>query len=370
MPVKTLKRYASVQTALKDARLSSRLRSVAPRRQQTGTAAATAEWLKLLFPFTEEQKHHSLRRHFDPILCQRIISELEIQLPKLTDQLLTELDVCIRTDGSADWVEVVASRLGPAVLQSLCRLPAEEWTQLEATAALLLQAVNAGSLTAAEFSLLADGVHRFRERFTALRQSCLGPAHREAGLIELLIRHDVDFAEVSPDDLIANILFLVAAARENTAYHLSSSMQLLLDHASEYELLRRRPALVASAVEEILRFSPPARIVTRVALADLMIGGQMIWQGETVHLSLADANRDEQVFSEPAQFRVCRSPNPHLAFGAGPHVCSGARLLRAKSRVLIQRLLARPAIYAMAEPPRPLASPWFSGLETLRLTFR
>ena len=94
-------------------------------------------------------------------------------------------------------------------------------------------------------------------------------------------------------------------------------------------------------VEEILRWVSPISHFTRIATQDVEFGGQTIHAGEQVALYFASANRDEDVYDEPFEFRIDRRPNPHLAFGFGEHFCMGAHLARVELDVMLRQLLAR-----------------------------
>jgi pentalenolactone synthase len=119
---------------------------------------------------------------------------------------------------------------------------------------------------------------------------------------------------------------------------------LLLTHPEQADALRHDPALVAPAVEEILRLRKYHRQsmgIPRYANTDFTFGGVSIRTGELVILGVSAANRDERHFSEPDRFDVYRKPNPHLAFGHGPRICVGAPLARLELQMLVPALLHR-----------------------------
>ena len=116
----------------------------------------------------------------------------------------------------------------------------------------------------------------------------------------------------------------------------------LHEHPDELAALLADPeGLSASAVEEMLRWTSPIIAFRRTATQDTTLHDVSIAEGDKVVLYYASANRDEAVFDHPERFDIRRDPNPHLAFGTGPHVCLGATLARMEIRILFEELLRR-----------------------------
>jgi cholest-4-en-3-one 26-monooxygenase len=148
-------------------------------------------------------------------------------------------------------------------------------------------------------------------------------------------------------------------------------MLALMEHPEQRELLRRRPELIDRAVEEILRYVSPIICFRRTTTRDTQIGGHAIRAGERVLLLYQSANRDEAVFADPEAFDVSRDPNPHLAFGIGPHFCLGANLARLELRVMIQDLVDRfPDMHlAPGAVPERVASTLVRGIASLPVEY-
>lgn len=117
-------------------------------------------------------------------------------------------------------------------------------------------------------------------------------------------------------------------------------------------------------VDEILRFTSPAMHVLRTAARDTEIAGRPIRAGDPVTVWMPSANRDETVFEAPERFDVRRTPNPHVAFGVGPHFCLGGALARTELRVLFSELLAQAGSAEPAGPARRLHSNLIWGYES------
>ena len=128
----------------------------------------------------------------------------------------------------------------------------------------------------------------------------------------------------------------------------------LLDYPDQFAMLRGDPSLLPGAVEEMLRFTSPVTHMAREATEDIEIRGQLIKAGDAVVMLYGSANRDEDIFGDTSEmFDITRSPNPHIAFGAGEHACLGAQLARLEARVMFEVLLsAFPSIELVGDVTR------------------
>ncbi|WP_082310298.1 cytochrome P450 [Nonomuraea sp. SBT364] len=161
-----------------------------------------------------------------------------------------------------------------------------------------------------------------------------------------------------------NMFFLFAVAGNETLRNgIPGGLLTLLAHPGELARLRGDPSLLGPAVEEMLRFWPPVMDFRRTATRDLTLGGRRIRRGEKVVVYHASANRDPSVFPDPDRFDVARTPNDHVSFGAGPHLCLGAHLARAQLRAVFGELLSWDVTPAGA--PSRLVSNFQNGLKHL-----
>ena len=173
----------------------------------------------------------------------------------------------------------------------------------------------------------------------------------EDGLLEW--KGETSFEGFSKDDLLSFAQFVLLAGNETTRNAISRGVLALIEHPAEREKLRARPELLPLAVEEILRWTTPVRVLRRTLVQDAELRGKPLRKGESILMLYASANRDEEVFEDPYAFRVDRTPNEHLAFGLGPHFCLGASLARMEIAVVVERLLARLPDLALAPGTRP-----------------
>jgi cholest-4-en-3-one 26-monooxygenase len=143
-------------------------------------------------------------------------------------------------------------------------------------------------------------------------------------------------------------------------------MNAFLDHPDQYEEVVADPSLIPNATEEILRWASPVMYFRRNVTKDTEVRGQHIKAGDKVSIWYVSANRDEDVFPDPFQFDIHRSPNDHVAFGGGgPHFCLGANLARLEIRALFEEMAKRvPRVRRVGEPDR-LRSNFIGGIKHL-----
>ncbi len=161
-------------------------------------------------------------------------------------------------------------------------------------------------------------------------------------------------------------LLLIVAGNETTRHTITSGLLALLDHPDAFRALRDGDSgLFASATEEILRWTSVTMHFRRTLTRDLDLDGASMRAGDRAVLWYVAANRDPDAFPEPDRFAVRRSPNPHLAFGAGRHVCLGAWLARLEVRATFEELFRRVRAVELAGPPDRLRSNFIHGVKHL-----
>jgi cytochrome P450 len=157
---------------------------------------------------------------------------------------------------------------------------------------------------------------------------------------------------LSHDQIASNAAVLLFGGIETTEGMIANALLVLLRHSEALAAARRDPAMLDAAIDESLRLEPAAAVIDRYATADVIFGGAEVAGGDLVRLSLAAANRDPAVFTEPDTFDLRRGRRGNLAFAQGPHVCVGVHLARLEARTAIATLLARlPQL--RADPERP-----------------
>ncbi|MFC5721485.1 cytochrome P450 [Streptomyces gamaensis] len=172
-------------------------------------------------------------------------------------------------------------------------------------------------------------------------------------------------------DEFETMFFLFAVAGNETLRNgIPGGLLTFLQHPGQRALFLARPELTASAVEEVLRHWPPVMDFRRTATRDTRLSGARIRRGDKVVVYHASANRDERVFTDPDRFDITRSPNPHVSFGHGPHMCLGAHLARVQLRAMLRTTLERLVDLELAGEPVRLTSNLQNGLKRLPVRWR
>ncbi|WP_308258993.1 cytochrome P450 [Pseudonocardia sp. H11422] len=192
-------------------------------------------------------------------------------------------------------------------------------------------------------------------------------AHPADDVMTALVQADVDGERLTDAELKMFFFLLVIAGNDTVRSALPGGVLALVEHPDVYRRLRADPALLPSAIEEMLRWHPPVLTFRRTATRDLTLAGQPIRAGDKVVVYHVSAHRDERRFADPTTFDPTRELNDHLAFGQGPHVCLGAQFARLQMRVFFTEFLSRLPQVELAGPPRRLTSNFINGLKSLPL---
>ncbi|MFJ4471801.1 cytochrome P450 [Streptomyces sp. NPDC089424] len=207
-----------------------------------------------------------------------------------------------------------------------------------------------------------------RDMFAYAQQLAAHKRRHPADDILTTLAHEADLADAE----LEMFFFLLTVAGNDTVRGAApGGLLTLAEHPDAYARLRAPTADLAPAVEELLRRHPPVLTFRRTATRETVLAGRTVRAGDKVVVFHAAANHDERVFAEPDRLDLLRTPNPHVSFGDGPHVCLGAHFARLQLRVLYQEALrALPPTLRTAQPPRRLVSNFINGIKHLRLDLR
>ena len=188
-------------------------------------------------------------------------------------------------------------------------------------------------------------------------------ARPQDDIVSTVVHGAVDGRELPAMELLSYYLLLVVAGNETTRNAMTGGMLAFLDNPGEWQKLRRDPALLAPTVEEIVRWTTPVIQFCRTATEDYRLRDKTIRAGQSCCLFYPSANRDEDVFQDPDVFRIDRSPNHHLGFGVGEHVCLGAHLARLELRTAFAALRTRLEHAELAGPVERQRSSFVGGIK-------
>ncbi|MCJ8014652.1 cytochrome P450 [Paenibacillus sp. KQZ6P-2] len=271
-------------------------------------------------------KHRQLRKLVSQAFTPRVIESLTPKIQAITTSLLDEAEKNGRMDAIADFtsplpITVIAEMLGVSMEH---REKFKEWSD-----ALVgdhpENYYQCQQEMSEYFSVIADDRRR----------------HPQDDLITKLVQARIDNEHLSDMEIIGFCILLLVAGNETTTNLIASAM-LGIDSLPEVraELLADR-TLIPAAVEETFRYFSPVQLMFRQVKEDTVLRGQELKKGQFIHIWMASANHDEDVFERPEEFNIHRNPNPHLGLGSGIHFCLGSQLARLESKIAIETLLER-----------------------------
>jgi cytochrome P450 len=160
-------------------------------------------------------------------------------------------------------------------------------------------------------------------------------------VIDALLNGTLQGRPITEDEVVRCLLQVIAAGLDTTAHALGTIMITLARRPELRARLETEPAAIPRAIEELLRWEPPAGGLVRTAVGDVVVDGEMVDAGEHVLLLVAAANRDPAEYDAPDEIDFDREHVRHLSFGYGAHYCLGVHLARLELRVAVEELLAR-----------------------------
>ncbi len=210
------------------------------------------------------------------------------------------------------------------------------------------------------------------EEMTAYFRARLREQERQPreGVMHALMTAEIDGDRLSEEEVIANSIITMTGGQDTTTNLIGNGLLSLLRHPGELARLRADPSLLPSAIEELLRYESPIQYTTRLAPADVELGGTLIRKRQAVIALMGAANRDPEHFPDPDRLDITRRDNRHLAFSWGAHYCFGAPLARLEGQIALSTILRRLPNLAL-EPARLVwrGNMAFRGLEALPVTW-
>jgi len=343
-----LTRYNDVAAAYRSSAVSSdKRREFAPK---FGLGTPLFEHHTTSLVFNDPPLHTRVRKLLTGALDQRAIARMEHGVVALVDALLDEMQ---GRGPRADLIADFAARIPVEVIGNLLDVPHAEREPLRDWSLAILSALEPapsasqlarGHESVREFlAYLADLVARRRAR----------PGDPAVDVLTRLIEGEIDGERLSPAELLHNCIFLLNAGHETTTNLIGNGVHALLSQRDQYERLCAQPALLPSAIEELLRYESPLQLNNRLAVAPVTLAHATIDAGTFLTLAIGAANRDPARFADPDRLDIARKPNLHLAFGHGPHACAGMNVARLEARVAIGALARRfPRLELDAAPQR------------------
>jgi len=310
----------------------------------------------------EGSTHSRLRRMLNPFMLPSAVAGYR---PFVEQCAAWFLDQRIG-DGRMDMVTDFTNPIPAVLTMKMVGLPCESWSYY----AEVFHSVAAYGPGTPEF----DHAQGLMPDMVAELLRAADERRREPGddILSRLVAMEVEGGRHLRDDELVGVLFnLIGGGLDTT----TSMTSLALFHLDEHPELRRRlidePALLPTATEEFLRFTSVNESLTRTVTRDVELGGCRLRRGDFLMMSWLSANFDEKIFERPDEVVLDRSPNPHLAFGVGPHRCIGMHLARVLFAVMMRALLARVPDYRVDREATSFyrGNPELAGVITMPVTF-
>ena len=308
--------------------------------------------------FLDPPEHTRVRRLAAAAFTPRRVETMRSRIFEIAEQLIETA----AAEGEMDVMEDVANPLPAIVTAEIFGVPVEDYRQLKSWSENFAEMLgnfqhNPGRAAAVLRSLEAMTTY-FRD---AIRRQAIEP--RE-GLVNALTMAELDGDRLSEDEIVANLIVTMVGGMETTTNLIGNGVLALLRHPIEMERLRDDPALMPSAIEELLRYESPSQHTARLAADDVELGGRLIKRNQAVIAVMGAANRDPERFENPDCLDLGRRDNRHVAFAWAGHFCFGAPLARIEGEAALTTLLRRFSTIRLA--PRPIS--WRPNLGLRGLT--
>ena len=359
-----LTRYADVDEVYHDPERYSSDKTVDFRPAMGDTPLYEHHTTSLVF--NDAPYHTRVRKRLMPAFTPRALRALQPRVEAVVDEMLDS----IAEKGSCDLIRDLASALPVELIGDMLGIPRPERAPLRGWSLAILSGLEPRP-TPDQVSNGSDAVEEFKDYLrTLVARRRDDPGDDDAEVLSKLIGPDDEGEALSELELLHNCIFLLNAGHETTTNLIGNGVEALLRFPDQMRRLRDDPGLIGTAVEELLRYESSNQIGNRRLRVDATLGGTEVAAGTYIHMSIGAANRDPAKFPDPDRLDIARTPNRHLAFGAGVHACAGMSLARMEGKVAIGKLVARFRNIELAGTPERGGRARFRGFNSLPLALR
>src|ERR1700682_1345666 len=351
-------RYADVTVGLRDHEHMSSVGPPPPPQAYQGRFSGARNMLG-----SDPPQHSRLRKMVSRDFTPRRIREMEPRIREIAKDLLDKIEA----KGDFDLMVDLANVLPVAVIAEMLGVPAELHATFKNWSDTLVGGDN-NVPGAPPPPKVVHVVDELGDYFTAeIEKRRINPG---PDLVSALVAAHDEGDTMSAADLLSFVTLLLIAGNETTTNLIGNGTLALGRNPDQFDALKRNPAMLPRAIEEMLRYDGPVQATVRVTNQAVELGGTALPAKAFALMIVAAANRDPAQFKDPERFDITRDPNDHVAFGEGIHFCIGAALARMEATVAFEAMLARFPRLRLKDPaikPAYKGSYFLRGLETLPL---
>ena len=312
----------------------------------------------------DEPEHRKLRGVTSEWFLPKNLSKLDGQLGGLARRFV---DRMLDFNGQCDFARDVCMQMPLNVILSILGLPESDYDRMLKLTQEMFGSADEEMQRGGDPADLLAVVQDFLIYFSALTEA--RRAEPTDDLASAIANATVDGDPLAMMDTIGYYIIAATAGHDTTSSAMAGGMLALIQNPDQLARLQADPSLMATAADEMIRWTTPVKHFMRTATVDYELRGRTIKAGQSVLLSYPSANRDEDVFENPYTFDIGRSPNKHLSFGFGVHYCLGAMLARMELKSLFAELLPRLRHVELNGDPALMKTVFVGGLKRLPIRF-
>jgi hypothetical protein len=330
-------RYDDVrQVALSPTMSSDRLRPFyeAQRDDRREILSGVMLYLNEWLVFKAPPEHTRLRKMMNGVFSMPMVQSMAAQIRRTVDDLYAQ----VPRGQPFDFMQEVAVLLPAYVILDMMGVARADFRMIKEWSDDLRLFIGTSRAEEDKYRKARSGA----DQMSAYFRSLIAQRRAQPGddvISKMLLAQD-ERGGLSEDELIAMCMLVLFGGHETTTNLLGSAVVAMLAYPEQQQLLRDRPELIDSAVEEFLRYDGPSNSIARVVAVDHELHGKALRAGDRVFAMINAANRDPRRFERPHELDIQRSPNRHLTFGQGLHFCLGAPLARLEAKVCLGALVS------------------------------
>ena len=314
-----------------------------------------------MFIAMDQPKHDEQRKIVQPIVSPANLAKFE---GLIRSRIQNTLDSLPRGE-AFDWVDKVSIELTGQMLATLFDFPFEQRRKLTYWSDVATTDLNNPERLINSEEEREQVFGECLGAFMQLWNQRVNAKELGGDLISMLVSGEAT-RNMNPREYLGNVILLIVGGNDTTRNSMTGSVWFFNQNPDQYAKLRANPALLESAVPEIIRYQTPLAYMRRTALADTEVGGKTIKKGEKLAMWYISGNRDGDSIENPDQFIIDRErPRQHLSFGFGIHRCVGNRLGELQLKILWEEILKRDMKIEVLAPPKRVFSSFVHGYSEL-----